>query len=297
MQPGRATIQHGTSSNPSIEPTTAASLHAFAEACANGNMDTAAILATGDDHYPNTQYYLNHGLLASIIHKQLPIARFLLSHGATITPSIAMAAVRGECIPIFELLLEKGWDVNSPVTGGQPALSAFVKNEALLKWFLDHGADPNLGPPPSPQPDSAPVPDSGSTLDCAASAATPATFDLLLQHGAKLENSQALHMAAASQEDAGRIPMMEYLLRKGCDINAGDEARGFQAVGPPLFYAIRQGQVQKVRWLLAHGADARVEGRGGATALRMAEQTGMGDVIAMVKEALERVGSELRAQA
>lgn len=77
--------------NPSIEPTTAASLHAFAEACANGSIDAVAILAMCDGHYPNTEFHLNHGLLASIIHKQLPIARFLLlSRGATITPSIAV---------------------------------------------------------------------------------------------------------------------------------------------------------------------------------------------------------------
>lgn len=281
-------IQTPTSYNPSIEPAAAGSLHAFAEACANGNIDTVAILATGDDHYPNTQHYLNHGFLSSIIYKQLPIARFLLSRGAKITSSITMAAVRGECLPVFELLVENGWDVNSPVMGGQTALSAFVKNEVLLKWFLERGADPNLGPPLSPQPDSTPIPNSGYTLNCAASVATPEVFDLLLRNGAKLENSQPLHMAAASQEDTGRIPMMEYLIGKGVDVNRSDEARGFQAVGPPLFYAIRQGQLEKVRWLLGHGADPRVEGRGGATVLRMAEQTGMEELAREVRKALQR---------
>lgn len=274
--------------NPSIEPTIAASLHAFAEACLNGNIDTVAILATGDDHYPNTQYYLNHGLLTSIISKQLPVARFLLSRGATITPSIAMAAVKGECLPIFELLVECGWDINGSVMGGQTALSALVKNEALIKWLLEHGADPNLGPPFNPQPDSAPVTNSSSTLNCAASVATPEVFDLLLEYGAKIENSQPLHMAAASQEDSERIPMMEYLVGKGVDVNGSDEARGFQAVGSPMFYAIRQGQVEKVRWLLGHGADPRLEGKGGATALGMAEQTEMEELIRIVKEALEK---------
>ena len=247
MQPGRPMTQVAFLSNPSIEPTTAASLGVFAEACLNGNLDTVATLATGDDHYPDTQYYLNHGFLTSIIHKQVPIARFLLSRGATITPTVSIAAVRGESLPIFELLVEYGWDVNSPVMGGQTALSAFVKNEMLLKWFLEHGADPNLGPPLSPQPDSTPIPNSGSSLNCAASVATPEVFDLLLQHGAKLENSQPVHMAAASQEDSGRIPMMKYLVGKGVDVNGSDEARGFQAVGPPLFYAIRQKQKEKVK--------------------------------------------------
>ena len=292
MQPGRPLRQTLTSNgtHPSIEPTTAASLQAFAEACLNGNLDTVAILATGDDHSPSTQYYLNHGLFTSIIHKQLPIARLLLSRGATITPPIAMAAVRGECLPVFELLVDYGWDINGPVMGGQTALSAFVKNEALLKWFLEHGADPNLGPPSNPQPDSVPVPNSGSTLNCAASVATPDVFDLLLRYGAKLENSQPLHMAAASQEDSERIPLMEYLIGKDVNVNGSDEARGFHAVGPPLFYAIRQGQVEKVRWLLGHGADPRVEGRGGATALRLSEQTGMEELQRLVREALQRGG-------
>ena len=154
--------------------------------------------------------------------------------------------------------MDCGWDVNSPVMGGQTALSAPVKNETLLKWFLEHGANPNLGPPLSQQPDSAPIPNSGSTLNCAASVATPKVFDMLLHYGAKLESSQPLHMAAASQEESGSIPMMEYLIGKGVDVNASDEARAFQAVGPPLFYAVRQGQVEKVRWLFGLGADPRV---------------------------------------
>ena len=43
MQPGRPMVQNFPSAsgpNPSIEPTTAASPHAFAEACANGSIDT-----------------------------------------------------------------------------------------------------------------------------------------------------------------------------------------------------------------------------------------------------------------
>ena len=67
-----------------------------------------------------------------------------------------------------------------------------------------------------------------------------------------------------------------------------EKARGFQAVGPPLFYAIRQAQVEKVWWLLRHGADPRVEGRGGATALLMAEQTGLQEMVRLVREASQR---------
>ncbi len=132
--------------------------------------------------------------------------------------------------------------------------------------------------------------DSGSALNCAAAVGTLAVFELLLRHGARIENSQPMHMAAASEEDAGRIPMMEYLVGKGVDVNGSDGARGVRAVGPPLLYAVRQGQVEKVRWLLGHGADARVEGRGGATALGMAERTGLEEVVGLVAEAVGRGG-------
>lgn len=85
--------------------------------------------------------------------------------------------------------------------GGQTGLSALVKNEAPLRWFLEHGADPNLGPPVDLRPDSAPVSNSGSAPNCAASVGTPEVFGLLLRHGAKIQSSQPLRMAAASQEN------------------------------------------------------------------------------------------------
>lgn len=99
-----------------------------------------------------------------------------------------MAAVREECLPVFELLAECGWDVNGPVIAGQTALSALVKNEAQFKRFFKHGAEPSLGLPSSTQSDSAPIPNSDLTLNCAASVATLEVLDVLLQYGAKLEN-------------------------------------------------------------------------------------------------------------
>ena len=54
---------------------------------------------------------------------------------------------------------------------------------------------------------------------------------------------------------------MQYLTRRGVGVNGRDEARDFHVVGPPLFYATGQGQVEKVRWLLGHGADPGVEER------------------------------------
>jgi ankyrin repeat protein len=89
--------------------------------------------------------------------------------------------------------------------------------------MLEHGADPNLAPS-----------DPGSVLDMAAEIGTVAAVDLLLQHGAKLENSTPLHNAASMGPHGAarlsrvlpseylaivgdRIPMMKYLLEHGVD--------------------------------------------------------------------------------
>lgn len=72
--------------------------------------------------------------------------------------------------------------------------SHILANDDLVIWFLDHGADPNLGPPIlQPQPAAAPIKLLGKVLDIAASAASVATFDALLRHGAKIESSLPLH--------------------------------------------------------------------------------------------------------
>ncbi|KAF1991845.1 hypothetical protein K402DRAFT_388388 [Aulographum hederae CBS 113979] len=59
--------------------------------------------------------------------------------------------------------------------------------------------------------------------------------DLLLAHGARLENAIPLHEAAAIPAEIGcRIPMMRHLLDRGADINALDGGRnGYHVLGTP----------------------------------------------------------------
>lgn len=270
--------------HPVIEPSTHHTLQVFSKACSTGDLESAALLAAGD-HAPNNAYYLNFGLVSAIIHKQLDIVRYLLSHGAVIDDSVTAMAVKAASLPVFEILLSHGWDVNTSFLGGQTALLNLLPHVELIKWLLAHGADPNLGPPLSPQPRSLPATDSGAVLDTAASIAIPETFGLLLQHGAKLENSLPLHATAAStsKADDESIPMMEYLLHLGVDIDGSDEARGFRALGTPLHYAIREKMTERVKFLLMRGSNVNVAGRGGITALMLAQQTGKEELIALVE--------------
>lgn len=130
-----------------------------------------------------------------------------------------------------------------------------MDDEILVKWFLDHGACPNLGAQMiNPQADSPSVANSGTCLNVAARESSIVVFDMLLDHGAKRENSVSLHMAAGACV-SDRIPMMAHLVELGFDVNGSDEARGRYAIGTPLQHAIRAGSVENVKFLLEQGAD------------------------------------------
>ncbi|CAD6593251.1 MAG: hypothetical protein ASARMPRED_007180 [Alectoria sarmentosa] len=270
--------------HPIIEPSTHRNLQVFSKVCSTGDLESVTVLAAGN-HAPNNAYYLNFGLVSAIIHRQIDIVRYLLSCGAAIDDSVTAMAVKAASLPVFEILLSHGWDVNASFMGGQTALLNLLKHDDLIRWLLAHGANPNLGPPSSPQPRALPVTDSGAVLDTAASIASPEVFGLLLQRGAKLEISLPLHAAAASasKTDDESIAMMEYLLQLGVDIDGSDEARGFRALGTPLHYAIRGRMMDRVKFLLMKGSDVKAAGQGGVTALMLAKQTGKEELVALIE--------------
>ncbi len=80
---------------------------------------------------------------------RLEIARFLISAGADIhelgDSPLMRAALNGGRIPMMELLLSYGADVNAHWNGNYPIILAPCEtvNPVGLKWLLDHGADPN----------------------------------------------------------------------------------------------------------------------------------------------------------
>lgn len=139
-------------------------------------------------------------------------------------------------------------------------------DEPAIRYLLAHGANPNLGPPQNSQEhfqDIRPIYNSGNALNEAAAHCTPEIFALLLDHGAVLSNSDALHRAAGASRKlppGERIPMLKYLLGLGLDPNAIDDGirvaedrRGQH--GSPLQYAIIWGRREEAKWLLEHGAD------------------------------------------
>ncbi|KAI9683536.1 MAG: hypothetical protein M1822_006076 [Bathelium mastoideum] len=152
---------------------------------------------------------------------------------ARATPSnILISAPQDKQIPLFELLSEHGWTPNTPGFYGDVLLPQVVKNPLLLKWFLDHGANPNLGA----QRDSRDRLGPSDAKSCAALEAAAAHADL------------------STEFDRARIPVMEELVKRGADVNQKLESR-YMEPRWAVKLAVMAGAVERVGWLLERGAD------------------------------------------
>jgi hypothetical protein len=151
------------------------------------------------------------------------------------------------------------------------------------------------------------IPNSGLVLECIA-CTNPATavslINLLLHHGARLEDSIPLHLAAEcgpyqihDQHNtstaishpqvpydldidptctpfSSKIPVLKYLLDLGYDPNASDIAcLGPRAQGPPLHWAVRGGggAAENEWFLLENGADPWAQNPSGLNTLEAAK--------------------------
>jgi ankyrin repeat protein len=84
--------------------------------------------------------------------QRLAIARWMIENGSDVhrggDAPLMRAALRGDRVPMMELLVAHGADVNAQCNGDYPILFAPCEtvDPVALKWLLDHGANPN-GPP------------------------------------------------------------------------------------------------------------------------------------------------------
>lgn len=129
------------------------------------------------------------------------------------------------------------------------------RDEELLLWFLAQGADPNFGPADASHEmyHDPPVENSGMALQVAAQCCTTEIVDILLEHGARMENSLPLHRALIRAAPY-RFTMMEHLVRCGADVNKLGYAHAMPRTGTPLHVAANYGDVTDVKWLVDHGA-------------------------------------------
>jgi hypothetical protein len=87
--------------------------------CTNlGQLDPIKKLVEGQNR---SQDYLYSGICSAAGAGHVEVVRFFLEQGTGLT-KVASRALESGSIPIFELLLEFGWDVNHPEPHGKPIL-------------------------------------------------------------------------------------------------------------------------------------------------------------------------------
>lgn len=154
----------------------------------------------------------------------------------------------------------------------------------LTRWLLDHEADPNC------------ISSDGHTpLDFCVTyetADTPAIIDLLLEHGAILSKSNALHNALITLDlDEYCIKIMALLLDKGFDVNRlsfiDQPELSQRTQSTALHWAVkkhcarrqRKNMLTRVAWLLDHGADVGVQDSNGKTPVQYATREDMTEIL------------------
>ncbi|CAG8043055.1 unnamed protein product [Penicillium salamii] len=274
----------------------------FEFACQQGLMSIVQSIIAGENPTPA---FLHHGLTCALASGHVHVARYLLTSGAPIvreTPSNIFFAPFEWHVALFDLLSHFGWTPNTPTFYGAVFLPRTVTNIPLLRWFLDHGADPNAGQAQIGNDRRG----GSSTRSCAALEAAAVHGELeavgmLLDAGARIEYGVPLHLAAGAcspganphaapviptrKFDIGRIPMMALLVSRGADVNRKEVSQHMVAQYP-IVHAVMAGAIERVRWLLEHGADPHAKGDFG-TAIEYARHVRCDEIVKLIENFLK----------
>ena len=98
---------------PSVHPETRQSYRILGETIRD--KDLASVVSLVNDE-PRSQDYLTEGLRAAIYQHNLKLMQYFLENGAAINQAISLAAAWVKRMPVFQLLVEYGWDINAPLT-------------------------------------------------------------------------------------------------------------------------------------------------------------------------------------
>lgn len=175
-------------------------------------------------------------LFFAIQQQQVPVAKFLLEHGAN--PNIHYPAC----------------NLGTPLD-----LAAGQGNVEAARLLLEHGADVNGEANGCGRSNYTP-------LDAAVSGSKAEMVELLFTNGATIPNIAQGYWSVFHEWalGAGDPNIADLLLSHKADINARTSDGQ-----TPLHFAAQQGQLQAVEWLLKHGADVNARDNKGVTPLSL----------------------------
>jgi ankyrin repeat protein len=234
---------------------------------------------------------------------RLEMARWMLENGSDVHQGgdgpLMRAALRGDRVPMMELLVEYGADVNAEWSGYFPIIFAPCETvqPVAIRWLLEHGANPNCARAGRKYPTNA--------LDYvigtySRSAELVECIDVLMAAGAETRHDNPALMALLRNrldELEGMIALEPDLVRwRFEDLDFGATGgRTLTLRGATLLHvAAEYGNVEAAKLLLDRGADvnARAEvnenGVGGQTPLFHAVTQGWNYGLAVARLLVER---------
>lgn len=234
------------------------------------NPETSPFFAQSDDAIPgNPEDDTPAQTLAHAASEdKIDAVKDLLQQGVEISDETRRLA---RSPAVWQLLLDHGVEINPYPSAETPLLYVFStytsenllgavaklsrdivkRNDPdLLRWILTKDPKPNLK----------------RALELAAGSCDPIIIDVLLEHGAKIENCLAMHDAATRWDGRG-ITMLDHLLQRGFDINTFESLSGFYGKASPLCVTAMAGRRAETEWLLEHGADPRLKNEFGTNAV------------------------------
>lgn len=224
-------------------------------ACASGQVDELRrILANVNDVDPRNPDFILSILRSAARSGQVSIVQYLVTQDISLKIdrdtglAIAIAGSR----PIYEAVYIVDPDVvnlHFGHTGDPVTVAVSTNNIDVLSFLLDKGADVNAGQYLS----------RWSPIALAAKCSTEEIISALVHHGAQVSGSNALQHAAYY----GRLDLLRCLADLGADVNDTPNydhvPKLFDTLETPLHSAARAGNLETLKHLLDHGADAELK--------------------------------------
>ena len=214
-------------------------------------------------------------LKEAVAHGQAKAVQYCLKLGAKIEYDVVSICINKHDWTTYELLVLAGLDANYEFHSGDAlCYAAQEDNLSFATFLLSRGADPNAHL----------MADTHSPLALAAWLASVDLAALLLAHGAQLNGSGALVVAAQN----GRLDMVRFLLQQGADVNEFGvedhaDARTREDMATSLQHAATEGYLEVVKLLLDHGARTDLRDFQGRTVLERAEQENYPGIVKLLR--------------